>query len=89
MWDVLLPTFVDCLDASNHETHHYNMRVRMHAYPIFDVSPQVLGENLVTYLIQYGQILNASSDDLNGVWSFEIILDHKAFIFVPNCLDVE
>lgn len=43
---------------------------------VFKVPPQVLGEHLAVYLVQFGQILSVTSDDLNGGWSFEIMLDH-------------
>lgn len=56
---------------------------------VFKVPPQVLGKHLAVYLVQFGQILSVTSDNLNGGWSFEIMLDHTAFISVTNCLDVE
>lgn len=34
-----------------------------------------------------GQILIAFPNDLNGRWIFEITINRKAFIALPNCLD--
>lgn len=51
--------------------------------------PLVVGEDLASYLVEFGQILNASPDNLNGRWSFNIMLDRKAFVPIPNYLDVE
>lgn len=48
-----------------------------------------LGENLAAYLIQLGQILSATSGDMNRRQSLEIMLDRKASISVHNCLYVE
>lgn len=36
-----------------------------------------------------GHILSASDDVLNGGCSFEIMVEHKAFVSVANSLDVE
>lgn len=55
---------------------------------IWGPSP-VVGEDLAAYLVEFGQIRNASPDNLNGRWSFNIMLDRKAFVSVPNYVDVE
>lgn len=56
---------------------------------VYEVLPQVRGEHLVAYLVQYSQIRSDNSAEQNGGWTFEIILDCKAFIYVPNCLNIE
>lgn len=33
---------------------------------VYEFTPQVLGGHLAAYLVQYDQILNVTSDDMNG-----------------------
>lgn len=47
---------------------------------------QFLLSTIAAYLIQYGQVLRATSDNLNVGSSFDIMLDF--FISVANCLFV-
>lgn len=54
----------------------------------FEVLPQFLRDNLAAYLGQYGQIPSTTSDGINRVWNFEIMLSHKFYRSIPNCLDV-
>lgn len=65
------------------------MRAAKDQLSVFEVPPLGLGERLAAYLAGFGQILSASSNDLNWGWSFELMLGRKAFISVPNSLDVE
>lgn len=52
------------------------------------VSSLVTGERLSELFMQYGQILDVNSDNLNGRWSFDIILDRLDFVSVPKCIPV-
>lgn len=54
----------------------------------FEVLPQFLRDNLAAYLGQYGQIPSVTSESINRVWNFEIMLGHKSYSSIPNCLDV-
>lgn len=38
---------------------------------------------------QFWKILIASSDVLNRLWSFEIMIDRDSFVSIPNCLDAD
>lgn len=55
---------------------------------VYEVTPFVIGEYLAVFLSLYGQILDATSDKVNGKWSFDIILVRLAFVSVHNCLDI-
>ena len=90
-WDILLPTPEDCLDMTRRDliTKDHIFRTeyegrRRTRVAVFEVPPQVIGEHLAAYLKRYGEILTASCDNLNGGWSFEIMLDRNAFILHPQ-----
>lgn len=87
---------VDCEDGSGRNiiTKYFIIRTayvgrRTTPISVYEVRPYNLGEYFPTYLVRYGQILNATSDDMNGGWSFGIRVARKAFSSVPNWLDVE
>lgn len=56
---------------------------------LYELLPQILGEHIAAYLFHFGKILIASSDVLNGLWSFEIMIDRNPFVSIPNCLDAD
>lgn len=56
---------------------------------VYEVPTQCLGEHLAAYLVKYGQILSATSDELAEIWCFDIMRDWKTFISVTKCLDLE
>lgn len=45
------------------------------------------GEHLAAFFMKYGQISGATSDNLCGGWSIDIMIDRLAFVSLPNCLD--
>lgn len=57
---------------------------RMTNISVLEVPPR-----LAAYLVQFGQIHSVTSNDMNEVWNFKIMLGHKTFISISNCLDVE
>lgn len=95
MWNVLLPP-ADWEDISSRDLikkdliliTEYTDRHRTKV-SVYEVPHLVIGKHLATYLAQFVLILSASSDDLNVDWSFEIMIDHKAFTSFPNCLYVQ
>lgn len=82
MWDVLLSPAANCEDALSLDLitkdfilrTEYEDRWRNHV-SIFKVPSQVIREHLAAYWVQFGQILNATTSDLNRGWRFEIMLD--------------
>lgn len=72
MWDILPPTAEDCVKVTSHELITKDLILQteyqsQHRTPVtlLEVPPKVIGEHLAAYLIQYGQILGATSDNLN------------------------
>lgn len=55
---------------------------------VYDDRSQDIGEHLAAYLGQYGQILGDNSDNLNGEWGFNIMIDRLTFVPIPNCLNI-
>lgn len=45
------------------------------------------GEHLASFFMHFAQILGATSDNLTGRWSFDVLLDCLAFVSVPNYLE--
>lgn len=94
MWEILLPSSDDCLAVASHKliTKHliiwteyqgrWGTKVAVYAVP------QVLGEHIVAYFEEYREILGTLTVNLNRGWSFNIMLDRKAFHSIPNCLVV-
>lgn len=76
MWHVLLPRPADCEDASSRFLIAKNLIIRIE----YGGPPSGYRGVLGRFLDQFGQILIASSDDLNEGDSFDIILDQKVFI---------
>lgn len=93
MWDVLLPTAEDCLDMAKKELITKNLILRteyegqrMTSVAVYKVHPQFTGEHLAAFFMHHGQIFCANSDNLNGRWSFDMMLVRLA-IFISNYLD--
>lgn len=71
MWDLLSPTPADCEDDLILRTKHEGRRRTI--VSVYEAPPQFVGEHLTAYLAHFGQMLSASSDDLNGGWNFKIV----------------
>lgn len=74
---------------NNHKPHltDWVWGLKKDPITVFEVPPQVLGENLAAFFMHYGQILRATSNNLSGRWSFDIMLNWLAFISISNYLD--
>lgn len=85
MWNLLLPTAEDCLEMGERELikeHEGQRRTWSSIRGSYSGVGRLLG-----FFMLYGQILEATPDNLNGGWGFDIMLDPLAFVWVPNCLD--
>lgn len=60
---------------------------RRHSVVVYEVPSLVIGEHIPAYFNQYGLILSATSDNLNGGQNFHIILDRLALVSITNSLD--
>lgn len=91
MCDVLLPTAEICIEVASWKliTKYLIIRTEYEAQrrlvTVLEVPSQVIEEHFAVYLFQYGQMLGATSNNLNG--SFDIMLGRLDFVSVPNCLD--
>lgn len=82
MWNELLLTGEDCFEMSKRELikkylilwtdYKHSRRAIIEEFKLF---PRMSGEKLAAFFMQYKQILVATSDNLNGVCNFDIMLD--------------
>lgn len=93
-WNELLPTGEDCLELSKRELikNYLILRTdyeycRTAIIAVFKLFSRMSGEKLASFFMQYEKILVATSDNLNGVWNFDIMLVWMAFDSVPKCLE--
>lgn len=90
--DILILTQKDCVEDTCRELiTEYNINLQSEYEgrrspphrKIRDPSTNI-GEHLAAFLSQYGEIVGTCCNSLIGGWSFEIMLDQKAFLLIPN-----
>ena len=56
---------------------------------VYEVSSFLRDANLAAFMLQFGDIILATYDEMRGEWRFDIMLDCKTFYSIPNWLDLE
>ena len=95
MWDVLLPSEVECVALTKRDLHtkDFILRVvylgrRRTRVTVFEIPRYVDGETIGAFLMTFGNIVGVSPDSKRGEWKFELMLDIDAFNSIPNCMDI-
>lgn len=95
MWDLLLPTPEDSVDATSRDliTKYYITRTEYRRRPrtkmvVYEIPVYILREHLAVYLMQYDQLVNVIPEYETGDWGVELVVDREVFTFIPTSLGI-
>ena len=55
----------------------------------YEVPCYLIDENIVTYMLQFWDVMPASHDSMRGEWRYNIMIDQKTFYSIPDTFDLE